>query len=197
MRKNNIGAFYIGDIAVLIAIVLSVSAIGLTLMRAPQQGEEGPQGMTGLTGPQGPIGPQGIQGVVGPTGPAGPQGAAGIRGVNGSAYVNHPPTLNLTLSGCYRDIVVGENETFRYFFNITVVTHDADNDIVQTQVFYHRNTTGPWKQASVFFQTNTTLTTSVSFDLVQPGNQRVYWAVQAWDGKSIAMAYEYSLVVFP
>jgi hypothetical protein len=49
----------------------------------------------------------------------------------------------------------------------------------------------------VFFQTNTTLTTSVTFDLVQPGNQRVYWAVQAWDGKSIAMAYEYSLVVFP
>jgi len=192
MRNN--GEMYIGDIAVLIAIILAAAALGLTLMRSPPQGEQGIQGETGMTGLQGPIGPQGIQGVVGPTGPAGPQG---IRGSNGSAYVNHPPTLNLTLSGCYRDIVVGENETFRYFFNITVVTHDADNDIVQTQVFYHRNTTGPWKQASVFFQTNTTLTTSVTFDLVQPGNQRVYWAVQAWDGKSIAMAYEYSLVVFP
>lgn len=192
MRNN--GEMYIGDIAVLIAIILAAAALGLTLMRAPPPGEQGIQGETGPQGIPGPQGPQGGQGVLGPTGPAGPQG---IRGVNGSAYVNHAPTLNLTLHGSYVDIVNGSNETFRYTFNITVITHDADNDIVQTQVFYHRNTTGPWKQASVFFQSNTSLTTSVTFDLVQPGNQRVYWAVQAWDGKSITMAYEYSLVVFP
>lgn len=195
MRNN--GEMYIGDIAVIIAIVLAAAALGLTLMRAPPQGEQGIQGETGLTGLQGPTGPQGIQGVTGPMGPQGAQGPRGVNGSNGAAYVNHAPTVNATATGAYHIIDEGGNETFRYVFNITTITHDLDNETVQTQVFYHRNTTGPWKQASVFFQTNTTQTTSVTFDLVQPGNQRVYWAVQAWDGKSITMLYQFTLVVFP
>jgi hypothetical protein len=124
----------------------------------------------------------------------GPQGAQGIRGTNGSAYVNHPPSMNVTvLTGYYSTV---GNYT-RFTFNITAKTMDADNDTVQTMIYNRRNTTDVWKPAMIFFATNATTSVSVWFDMAMPANQKMYWALQAWDGCEITMKYHTTTVLYP
>jgi hypothetical protein len=64
-------AFYLA----VVAIVISVLAIGLTFTSG------------GSEGPTGPVGPQGVTGAAGPAGPAGPEGADGSAASIGATYV--------------------------------------------------------------------------------------------------------------
>ena len=190
-QRNKAGAIYIGEVLTIVAIVLSVSALGVAFMRPPQKGDTGPIGLQGIQGEQGLNGPQGVLGPTGPTGPAGPKG---VNGSNGAPYVNHPPSMNVTaLTGSYKDL---DNYT-RFTFNITVKTHDADNDTVQSYAYYRFGATELWKPAYVWFALNTTTSASITIDLLSPSNTRIYWALQAWDGCELTMKYVNYLVVYP
>lgn len=191
--RDNRGAVYIGDVALVIAILLSVTALGITVYRTPPQGPQGIPGVNGTIGPTGATGTTGATGAQGAVGPQGLRGVNGTIGPQGIPELNHPPTINVTdLGGSY----LVDNGT-RFMFNITVVTHDLDNDTVQTIVYYRRNTTDLWKPAFVFFNLNASVSTSFQYTLAVPSNQILYWAVQGWDGRDITMKYNSYAIVYP
>lgn len=60
-----------------ISILLSISALAISIITYRKKAVEGP------TGPMGPMGPQGMQGPIGPTGPQGIRGKIGAVGPTG------------------------------------------------------------------------------------------------------------------
>jgi hypothetical protein len=188
MQDNNRGDSLIIGVLIVTALLMSGFALGIALLRTPL---EGIQGERGLKGENGTAGATGVQGPAGPTGPTGPQG---LRGFNGTSEVNRKPTINITTTGSYH---VLSNVSCRYTFNVTVKTLDLDNDTVHTLVYYKRNTTDAWSQKNVFFETNKTFTMSVAYNLTTPANQRMYWGVQAWDGRDIVVSLKDYLIIYP
>ena len=80
--------------ALVLILVLSLSACA---------GPEGPQGVPGPAGPAGPEGPQGPIGPAGPAGPEGPQGAPGEAGeVAAQAGAEYAGAQ--VCAGCHSDI---------------------------------------------------------------------------------------------
>lgn len=194
MRKiirNNAGQIYWQDLLPIVAIIVGVCAIGYASMNPGPQGPRGIQGLPGVNGTIGPAGPQGLQG---PVGPAGPQGIQGEVGPEGPAMTNEAPTISsVSMSGNYIPL----NSTFKFVFNISAVINDEDNDTVQTTVYYHKEGETGWTPAYSFFKTGSTIKASASYELFVPSNQKIYWAIMAWDGIAITMSYHDHLVLFP
>lgn len=65
-----------------ISILLSISALAISIITYRKKAVEGP------TGPMGPMGPQGMQGPIGPTGPQGIRGKIGAVGPTGPKGVD-------------------------------------------------------------------------------------------------------------
>lgn len=198
--KNHRGAVYLGDVLLALALILGAAALGMTLTKTSPKGDIGPQGLqgdagvTGAVGPIGPTGPQGSIGVTGPRGLNGTRGANGTNGRDGTDYVNHPSTMNITvLAGSYTDLANGTLFTF----NITVVTHDTDNDTTRTTIFYKRNQTDVWQTASLSWGLNASQAVQVNYLTTSPSNQRLYWSAEAWDGADITLKTVNYLVVYP
>jgi hypothetical protein len=195
--KNNKGAIYLGDVLLALALILGATALGMTLLKTSSKGDPGPQGMQGeqgFTGATGKTGPAGDTGMTGPRGLNGSRGTNGTNGRNGSDYVNHPSTMNITvLSGSYKDMANGTLFTF----NITVVTHDRDNDTARTTIFYKRNQTDVWQTASLSWGLNASQVVQVNYLMTMPSNQRLYWSAEAWDGADITLKTMNYLVVYP
>jgi len=191
IRSNIRGAICIGDALMVVALLISVTALGVTLFKIPPQGLQGIQGIPGVNGTNGANGASGPQGS---TGAQGPQGLRGFNGTNGVSYVNHPPTINVTvLTGSW----VGTSNGTLFTFNITAITQDSDADTVQTIIYYRENTTDMWKPVSVFFNLNASVKANVQRVVTIPITQMIYWAIQGWDGRDITMKYYTYSVVYP
>jgi len=187
MRKDN-GYSIILGILVMASIVIAGMSLAVTLVRNPLPGIEGPPG---TPGGRGSVGETGAQGPAGATGAAGPQG---IRGPEGLPENNSKPTMNITTSGSYVEM---SNSSYLFNFTISIITQDTDNDVVQTMAHYRFSPNGDWVQKSMFYGLNTSNTMMVSHELIVPANQRIYWSVQAWDGRDITVMNTDYLIIYP
>jgi hypothetical protein len=191
-KEDEAGAMYILDILTLVALVLSVGAIGYTIANPAHDGLQGIQGMQGINGTNGMQGEQGLQGIQGI------QGLQGTQGIPGVPEHNYKPVLsNVTTTGYYRVVTVLGNTTYDFVFNISGKAYDDDNDTVQTIIYSHNSTSTLWTPAYVFFKINKTISTSVTYTLVTPSNQRIYWAVMLWDGRDINVYYFDKQTLYP
>ena len=188
LTENNTGELIIFDYLSIMAIIIGIVAI-ITAVTIP--GPQGPIGLQGNPGVNGTIGP------MGPTGPQGPTGATGATGQQGPMGLpenNTKPTITITsVTGKY----VNTSGTYTFYFNLTVRTNDTDNDTVQTMIYYRQSPLAVWKQANVFFNTSSVLTTSIPITMSTPSSQPIFWAVQAWDGRDITMAYTNTMIIYP
>jgi hypothetical protein len=187
-KSNRPNQFPVTKTIALIALIFSIISIILAYVIAGPTGPQGVQGIQGTPGVNGSIGETGPQGPVGSQGPAGPQG------LQGEPEMNHPPTVNVTLSGYY---IMLTNDTSTFIFNITTLARDKDNDTVQTTVFYRTNPLMAWQERATYFVVNQTNKTSIDYTIINPNNQMMYWAVQVWDGRDIVMKYYDQLILYP
>lgn len=187
MRKDNGYSIVLG-ILVMASIVIAGMSLAVTLVRNPLPGTEGPAGRNGAEGPVGAAGPQG------PAGATGAAGAMGLRGPDGLPENNSKPTMNISTSGSYLEM---SNISYLFNFTISIVTQDTDNDTVQTMVYYRFSPTGDWVMKSMFYGLNTSNSMMVSHELIVPTNQRLYWSVQAWDGRDITVMNADYLIIYP
>jgi len=194
IRSNIRGAICIGDALMVVALLISVTALGVTLFKIPPEGPQGPQGIPGVNGTIGPTGSTGSTGATGAQGAVGPRGFNGTIGPQGTPELNHPPMVNVTaLTGSW----VGTSNGTLFTFNITAITQDSDADTVQTIIYYRANTTDLWKPVSVFFNLNASVKANVQRVVTIPVTQMIYWAIQGWDGRDITMKYYTYSVVYP
>jgi len=193
IKNNNAGQLHLFDIIMFLGFFISVTALATSLLLP---GPTGPMGPPGVNGVNGTIGPQGPMGATGPTGP---QGAMGPQGIPGPSEHNTPPTINITqTTGSYK--IAGNNSTgYTYTFTMNITMHitDAENDTVQTQVFYRYNEYAPWQYTNIHWNKNQTITESNTVITSSPTPQLIFWKIQSWDGRDISVAEKQYLLIYP
>jgi hypothetical protein len=215
-RRLSEGDVYVFDILVVIALLLSISAMSYAFLSpVAHQGVQGIQGMQGLQGlspeynwsstqlqfmnPNGSWGAfvdlKGDKGNQGVQGIQGIQGIQGMPGINGTSEVNHKPIITIPVMQGYYNETSLANYTF--IFNLITSVNDSDNDTVQTIVYYRFSITSVWIPAYIFFDTNQTVTTSVKTYTTIPVDTMIHWAIMAWDGRDISIKYYAYLLFYP